>query len=185
MSNERGFFTIVGLCLLMAVAISIRGVQEFEGNYSVGVTNALTEFELQNAADSALVEAAEKISLNVVILPYYEYGVNQTLQREIPVNTPVVSNRLKNFSIKVFGQRAPVARYWRSYSSESQYTDKSLKDEENRDWAKRSTILISVASCDSNFIGEKIYRRSLAYVVDGDTTIYFLNDLMYEFKHGW
>lgn len=185
MRNERGFFTIVGLCLLLTVALCIQGIQEFEENYSIGISNSQIEHELQNAADSALIEAAEKVSLGIVTLPYKKYGADKNFQCEIPVNTPVVSERLKKFSIKVFGERAPVARYKRSYSKEDKYTDKPVKDAENRNWAKRSTILISVASCNSNFIGGKIYRRSLAYVQDDDTTLHFLNDLMYEFKHDW
>lgn len=63
MKNERGFFTIVGLCLLLTVAISIMGVQEFETNYSHGAENALLEAELKNAAESALIEAIKDPNL--------------------------------------------------------------------------------------------------------------------------
>lgn len=182
MRNERGFFTIVGLCLLLALAVCIRGVQEFEGNYSVGATSFQVEHELQNAAESALVEAAEK-----------KITFNDTAAHEIPVSQPNVSDRLKNFSVKVFEKHMPVARYRRTYESDSKYKDSVVKDAENRDWVRRTTIIISVASCDSNFIGGKIYRCALAYVIDDDSdtkdidesaVIYFINGSTTKFN-GW
>lgn len=190
MRNERGFFTIAGLCLLLAVALCIQGVQEFEENYSVGATSFQIEHELQNAAESALVEAAEKNNLP----PYNQYGANDTYQREIEVSTPKVSDRLKNFSIKVIGERAPFARYNRSYSkdTEADFKDKPAADG-NHDWVKRTTVIISVASCDSNFIGGRIYRRAMAYVIDDDpetknidesAVIHFLNGSTTKFN-GW
>lgn len=177
MKNERGFFTIVGLCLLLALAVCIQGVQEFEENYSVGATSFQIEHELQNAAESALVEAAEKI--RIVGSENFQKHFGDERQPKIEVSPPHGSERLKNFSVKVYAERKPVARYWRSYSAERKYTDTA-----NR-YYDSTTVLISVASCDSNFIGGKIYRRALAYVIDGDTTLHFLNDLSNEFKHDW
>lgn len=57
--NERGFFNVVGLCLLLVVAISIAGVHETERNFSYNVANVQLAHELKNVADSALVKAAE------------------------------------------------------------------------------------------------------------------------------
>ena len=65
--NERGFFTIAALGLLLIVALSIKIIQSSEMNNAVIATNFVIEAELQNAADSALNVAIEKISFDKII----------------------------------------------------------------------------------------------------------------------
>ena len=150
--NERGFFTIIGLCLLLVAAIFIKGVNEFEANYSRGILNFQIEHELQNAADSALIDASKKIP-----------AAEDFVQFNIPVSTPSVSDRLKNFNVKVYGERSKMVT-----QKFSRATNKINPKEPNFDAAKRVTVIISVASCDSPFIEGKMYRQASAYIFDDD-----------------
>ena len=61
MNSERGFFTLIGICILLIAAIFVKGIQESELNYAYIAGNFKTETELQNAADSALIEAIDLI----------------------------------------------------------------------------------------------------------------------------
>ena len=154
-ANERGFFTVAGLCLLLALAICIRGVQEFEGNYSVGATSFQAEHELQNYADTALILAIETNDRNFTFH----------------------SERLGAVTVKVYSRNENIRQFERRHNSGS-ISDIALKDSDDNDLAyENCKIFISVASCDSGFIGGKIYRRALAYILDGDKTLHFLTDL--------
>ena len=167
--NERGFFTIVGLCLLLAVAISIRGVQEFEGNYSVGAINSLAEFELQNAADTALVE----------MIKTGKYNNSIASERFGTIKVQVSSVTNKN-----------IRRFRREYKPGDTIKDTPLNEDNSTDagsdenisdetpeWLKlKATSWTSVASCENPIFGGKIYRKSMAYVLK-DGTVYFLTNL--------
>ena len=155
--NERGFFTIVGLCLLLVATIFIKGIQEFEANYARGITNFRAEHELQNAADNALFEAVKKI-------PEIEDGV----QFKISVSTPS-SDRLKNLSVEVYGERGEMVT-----QTFDRATNTATPQEPDFESAKKVTVIISVASCDSPFIEGKMYKRAAAYI-DKDKNIYFLS----------
>ena len=150
MRNERGFFTVVGLCLLLAVAISIRGVQEFEGNYSIGASNAQAELELQNAANSAIAEIIETGT----------YTKN------------VTSKRLGKISISV--------SHLTDGYSETNYVrmeNGSRVQDQNKISEKlsNSVVWVSVASCENKKFGGKMSCKSQAYVAD-DGTVCFMND---------
>ena len=49
--NEKGFATILGLCLILAIALVVKGIQESEGNHVYATTDFQTEYDLQNAAE--------------------------------------------------------------------------------------------------------------------------------------
>ena len=159
--NERGFFTIVGLCLLLVATIFIKGIHEFEANYARGITNFQAEHELQNLADSYLIEASKN-------LPALEQGQPYNI-----LNTTVTSDKFKNLKIEVWAQKQYIKKFIRTYSSGSKYTDK-----DSGELPQNSTIIVSVASCDSPFIAGKMYRRAFAYILEDDpATIHFLNSL--------
>lgn len=167
--NERGFFTIVGLCLLLVAAIFIKGIHEFEANYSRGITNFQAEHELQNLADSYLIEASKN-------LPALEQGQPYNI-----FNTAATSDKFKNLKIEVWAQKQHIKKFIRTYSSGSKYTDN-----DSGELPQNSTIIVSVASCDSPFIAGKMYRRAFAYILEDDpateeidesATIHFLNSL--------
>lgn len=162
--NERGFFTVVGLCLLLILAISITGVQEFEGNYASGIDSVQVEKELQNFAESALLMHIET-SRDSFEFSSEKLGV---------VNVTCYENPDVRFR-----------RFRREYVKSSKYNDIPEKDENGDDWLKDATVYMSVASCDSGYVDGKIYRRVMAYVIDDDPktkedesfTIHFMNDL--------
>lgn len=149
--NQRGFFTIVGLCLLIIVAISIKGVHEFEANYSRGVESYVAEHHLQNLAESYLIEAAETF--------------DGTEDLKIKHNLGSTEN-LKNITVEIYGKRGNI-----------QIKNSDYTEFENLPQDVEGRIILSVASCDSPFVIGKIYRRSLAYIDDDTQTIHFMNDL--------
>ena len=58
--TEKGFATILGLCLILVIALIVKGIQEAEMNHAYETTDFQAEFDLQNAADSALVETVDE-----------------------------------------------------------------------------------------------------------------------------
>ena len=159
--NERGFFTIIGLCLLLIAAISIKGVNEFETNYSRGVTNFQIEHHLQNLAESYLIDNIDSI---------------ENLPQKINLgNISYGELILKNVAVEIYGKNIYI------HMKNGDYTNF-----ENLPEDMPGKLILSVASCDSPFIGGKMYRRALAYVLDDDPetenideseTVHFMNDL--------
>ena len=145
--NERGFFTIIGLCLLLIAAISIKGVQEFETNYSRGVTNFQAEHHLQTLAESYLIDNIDSIEN----LPQrYNLGNYKGLE---------------NVTVEIYGRHNNI------HIDNGEYTNL-----ENLPQEAEGNIILSVASCDNPFIVGKMYRRALAYI-DETKTIHFMNSL--------
>ena len=154
--NERGFFTIIGLCLLIIVAISIKGVHEFEANYSRGVKNFQIEHQLQNLAESFLADEFENI------LADENYSTSKSFGDY---------NGMKNCAVQLQAQNMNLKNFIRVYSSGSNYTDTDAGEN-----PQNVKVVISVASCDSPFIDGKMYRRALAYI-DESETIHFMGNL--------
>lgn len=179
MKDEGGFFTVIGLCFLLAVAICIKNIQESQAIYSFNAADYQAEQELQNAADSALIEAAEKIQKvnsegtpeeleQIIPTPPKFYASRAERQFHILTVTKNYS-RLKNIEVKVYGERSNIHT---EHGKESTATI-SIQD-------KEGVILISVASANSRFDDKKIYRRSLAFIYladDAPKKIFYLNSL--------
>lgn len=185
--NERGFFTIIGLCLLIVIAFSVKNIQETESIYFFGTADFQAEHELQKVAEDALFEAAEIVRKNhrdfsekkiiTEILPVSSpYGLPREYQNEIPVTAPEKSDRLKNVSVEVWGQRGEIYHGSRKFS-DGKTIDTLDKNDLGKEIHSEGIVLISVASCDSDLTGEKIYRRAFAYVLENDPThkIHFMN----------
>lgn len=150
--NQHGFFTILGLCLLIVAAIFIKGILEFEANYSRGITSYEAEHHLQNLAESYLIKEknfTENLSIehNLGDISYSDY-------------------KLKNVTVAIYGRHGNIQ------IQNSEYTNF-----ENLPQDVEGNIILSVASCDSPFIIGKIYRRAFAYIDDETNTIHFMNDL--------
>lgn len=158
--NERGFFTIVGLCLLIVAAIFIKGILEFETNYSRGITNFQAEHELQNAAESALIEATENLP---------ELAENEVYN--FPTKN-LTSQKFKNVTVERHAKNINLKTFIRTYNSANNYTDNAADE-----YPRNATVIISVASCDSPFVDGKMYRRAFAYIDTETKTIHFMNDL--------
>ena len=153
--NERGFFTIIALGLLLTVALSIKIIQSSEMNNSIVATNFVIETELQNAADSALAEAIEKISADK------KYSSSTLI-----FSDNKFSNQMKkNISVQVYVKDSTIHTEAGTY-----YDDIIPIDKDN------CRVFMSIASCDSDFIIGKVYRRTFAYI-DADKNIFYMNSL--------
>ena len=195
--NEKGFFTLIGICFLLIAAILVKGVQESERNYSYVTRDFQDEVELQNVADSALLEAVEMIKSNEVEL--IESTKNFSNRREN--QHKIIDKTVNGANVQVFYEYGKYTEqdyinsehvtlekgniYFgeRQYTSDGKYNDKFFKDADNKDLTKKGVILISVASRKSEneiMNDKKIYRRALGYFLtdgDEDGKIYFMNSL--------
>ena len=168
MKDQRGFFTVAGLCLLLVISICVKNIQESGKIFSVDAANFQAETELQNFVDGALIEAAEKINLNPEILPEPEnyYGNRWDYHRKILTQSKN-SSRLKNVKVEVCGEYGIVHSELGKESEEII----SIPDGDG-------ILLFGAASAESSFDGKKIYRSRFAFFKVGEPKkIYFLNTL--------
>ena len=160
MKDERGFFSVIGICFLLAAVVCVKSIQETSAIYSYSVANFQIEQELQNAAESALVEAAEIIRKNPALVPTLGYAGRQYYQVQIAVPK-------RNFDVKVYAERGDI------HSELGIESDATIEKKD-----RKGIILISIASATGAFNGKKIYRRSLAYITNDDNfKICYMNTL--------
>ena len=145
--NQRGFATIFGLCLILAVVLVVKGIQEAEANHVREVMNFHTEQALQHAAESAIVEAAE-------IIRKAAPSETDTLDTTTPIFAD--ERQASGISVEVFGKRGKI------------YVNNSA--------GRVGTYFMSTATSESPFLSKKNYRRAYAYVLDGDATIRFMQE---------
>ena len=173
--NQKGFATIFALCLLMAIAFVVMGIQAAEKNHAHESSMEFqAEFDLQNAADSALVEAADKILTDAaagketLTLNTYYYLASNTrdkFQRKI-ITTMKTYDNLGTIKVEAWGERINVNHYRKLYPSYTNKFDSTDSD---------CYFFFSRAEATNKYTGEKIYRRATAYVLKGrDTTIRFM-----------
>lgn len=164
--NERGFFSIVGMCLLLVITLSIMAIQGTEKNYSYLASDFQEEFELQSVAERGLIEAAEKIrSGEIIVNPPndVEYVQNRKYwQRKISVSQPASSDRFKNISVEVYGENGNI------HSEIGETVSADIEIYLDGGTNKNGIVLISVASGE-NKAGVKKFRRSLAYILEKET----------------
>lgn len=147
--NQRGFATIFGLCLILVIALVVKGIQEAEANHAREVMNFETEQALQLAAESGIVQALEYVRQNPDFLPKAATFV--VSRKKIPVDY----NGKQKITLEVWGERGLI------------YT--------NGNNAQDGIYFMSCASTDSNLWSKKIYRRAYAYILDADDmTIRFM-----------
>ena len=175
--SQKGFATFFGLCLILAVALCAKSIQESETNYSYAAADYQMEFELQNAAISGIYEAAEYVSSGKVILDVNEfptYGNRRSFQVEVvkrTINRSDEKYRLKKIYLTVWGERLEsndqkIMHYKRLYPS---------RELEKKGDGEAGYILFSVAESSNGRMDGKIYRRAFAYVLsEGDKKIYFM-----------
>ena len=182
--NEKGFFTLIGLCFLLVAALLVRGVQESEKNYSNITTDFHTEVDLQNVADSALIEAMNMIKLGKITLKESSKAVANRRINQHEIEKIEIANKLiKDVNVKVFyeygkidgSDEGNIYFFKRTHKSKGTYEDTNITDT-----PKKGVILISVASREID--GNKFYRRAIGYfLTDEDTEedgkIYFMNSL--------
>ena len=172
--NQKGFATIFGLCLILVFALIVKGISEAEMNHAYETADFQAEFELQNAAESAVYEAAEIILRNP----------NNFLEKEAPyrnrayyqvsvVSEEKTSEHLGSIHVEAWGEKITVQPYRVSYPG-SQTAQKVTEDDVVVEWP--AYFVFSLAEADSERAGGKIYRRACAYIIRNDTgaTIHFM-----------
>ena len=189
--NERGFFTLTGICFLIVASILVIGLQETSRNY-INVSDSFkTETELQNIADSALIVAIEKIDNKEIPLETIDYDANRD-KKQFDITGDIIDDidtMLDEFTditvLYEYGidrnHNGTIHFIDMSYSSGKQTYGK-LKKFDEKILREEGVILISVASrkIDDD---TTIYRRSMAYVKENEQgeldfkTIYFMNSL--------
>ena len=165
--KQKGFATIFGLCLILVVALTVKGIQEAEANHAREVSNFELEQALQNAADSGIIEAAEFVRQNPDYLPFSD-GSNAG-KNKIPVDNKTFKRgeQTINITVEVWGERGKI------YLCPVERTSEIVR--EDIDLLGAGVYLMSRATIEDSIFGEDIYRRAYAYVLDAaDTKIIFM-----------
>lgn len=195
--RQKGFATIFGLCLILVVALIVRSIQEAEKNHAREVVNFETEQALQLAAESAIVEAADKVRKTPSLLPYSN-GIKSQSQKKIPVSPKTFKRGEQsiNITVDVWGERGKIYRY----DNNGTLIRFKLYDADGKEIINKThcvgNYFMSYAEIDDRFFGEKIYRRVYAYVIDdadlvakyNNTAIHFMElptEGSIEIKKNW
>lgn len=178
--NQKGFATIFGLCLIMALALCVKGIQESEMNQHYATNDFQTEINLQNAAEGGIYAAADSVrrelALNKDYLPLSKSEFRSDHQ------VKVFSDKQGDISVDVWAERVLIYPYKVDYNIRigGKYRanrvggGKPLEDHE-------VYTLFSRAEVDSVRVGRKFYRHAFAYVeldADGnsDTVVHFMDN---------
>lgn len=184
--NEKGFATIFGLCLILVIALVVGGIQAAETNHAYETTDFQAEFELQNAADSVLVETVEaavkriKAGDKELINRGTDFG-RRRAQYEFPAKKiPKTSEHLGDITVTVWCEEVMIQPYKVKYKSNG----KNIAERNGN--SGRGYFFFSRAEATVKRTGGKIYRRASAYVLsdDGYKEIHFTEVPMsdYNFK---
>lgn len=185
---EKGFATILGLCLILVIALVVKGIQAAETNHAYETADFQAEFELQNAADSAIYAAVDKVLVakenGEEILPVNNTpGIansRQNNQRKL-ITTTTTSEHFGKITVRAYGEQINIHPYQVSYKGDNDNVANKL----NPDDLLPSYVFYSVAQATSKHTGKKIYRRAFAYVLrDGDATIHFMEVPMSSYRFG-
>ena len=163
--RQKGFATIFGLCLILVIALIVKGIQESETNHAYETANFQAEVELQNAADSALVEVADSVLSGAETLPVKpEYANRQRsyYQREFTVDK--ISETLGDITVSVWGEEATLMPYKVNHSTK--IARRSAADK---------PVYIFFSMAQANHGGRKLYRRAFAYVDKDSGMIHFMD----------
>ena len=169
--NEKGFATILGLCLILAIALVVKGIQESEGNHAYETTDFQTEIDLQNAAESGIYKAAAMIKEDPSILPpNREYDQSTSTRKKYqhqfdPITIETLSGSIK---VDVWAERVIIKPYDVNYAKtkNNKYIAYPFIDAENKKLGWKGCVLFSTAELNSTRTGGKLYRRAFAYVVE-------------------
>ena len=188
--NEKGFATIFGLCLILVIALVAGGIQVAETNHAYETTDFQAEFELQNAADSVLVETVEAAVKRIdagdteLINRNIDFG-RRRAQYEFPAKKiPKTSEHLGDITVTVWCEEVNIQPYLVIYKSNGKNV--AIEDTNEDRNSGRGYFFFSRAEATVKRTGGKIYRRASAYVLSDDDykTIHFTEVPMsdYTFK---
>ena len=182
--NQKGFATVLGLCLIMAIALCVKGIQEAQMNQSYVTTDFQAEIDLQNAAESGIYAAVDIIRQKLAVnKDYLKIAESNRRYHRVPVFSTTQKTSSGDISVDVWAERVLIFPYEVNYSVPrvgSKYKaflihdGKELKDREVYTVSSSAGIYIER-------IGKKLYRNSFAYIefdADGNssTTIHFMDN---------
>ena len=99
--KQKGFATIFGLCMILVVALIVRGIQESEANHAREVLNFEFEQALQSAAESGVIEAAEYVRKHPDEFPVYDGWPWTESKKKVSVKNKTLKKEEKSFKITV------------------------------------------------------------------------------------
>lgn len=152
--------------MILVFALIVKGIQESEMNHAYETANFQAEIELQNAADSALVEVADSVLSGAETLPVKPkkppYRQRSYYQREFTIDK--TSETLGYITVSIWGEEAALMPY---------NVNHSTKIARRSDADKSVYIFFSMAQ--ANHGGRQLYRRAFAYVDKDSGTIHFMD----------
>ena len=161
--QQKGFSTILGLCLILVIALTVRGIQEAETNHAYETADFQTEMELQNAAESGIVAAVADVHSGKRKLMESQHKFKQIYK------TPNAKN-LGRITVNTWGKHIKnFQQYEVNYNDAEETKNVAVKSNESD---KNVYFFFSIAQAKNNHTGGMVYRRATAYVtVNDDDTI--------------
>lgn len=206
--REKGFSTILGLCLILVIALIVKGIQAAETNHAYESSDFQTEIELQNAAESSIIAAVEEVRLahknGVKLLKKNPTpsGANSRQKNQYEFDKITKSPNAKNLgtiTVRTWGERITIYPYKVEYNDSdnatlSTATTKNVakkRKKGNKEISYDGYFFFSVAQATSSHTGGTVYRRASGYVIlnnadtDNETidnTIHFMEVPMSTYK---
>lgn len=181
--RQKGFATIFGLCMILAFALIVKGINEAEMNHAYEAADFQAEVEVQDAADSGIYLAAERVLANPDLLPKVLNPSVWNARQNSQVK--VLTTSVNKITVEVWGERMQIQPYKVKYNDNSATTDSTTKNVASKDGTGREAyVFFSRASIKAKHMNGKIYRRAHAYIFADDTnaTIHFLELKMSPYK---
>lgn len=161
--RQKGFSTILGLCLILVIALTVRGIQEAETNHAYETADFQTEMELQNSAESGIVAAVADVHSGKRKL------TTSQLEFKRITNKPPYAKNLGNITVRTWGQLIKnFQQYKVKYNDADETKNVAVKSNESD---KNVYFFFSIAQAKNNHTGGTVYRRATAYVVVDDDAI--------------
>ena len=164
----------------MAIALCVKGIQESATNHFYETKDFQTEVDLQNAAESGIYAAAEKVQRELA--KDKNYLLIKTSSREYH-QFKIISTTQKtssgDISVDVLAERILIFPYKVDYTM---FVTTGLRVHDGKKIEEREAcMLYSSAEIYSERIGKNFSRQAFAYVeldVDGnsDNMIHFMNN---------
>ena len=168
--NEKGFATIFGLCLILSIALFVKGIQESEGNHAYQTTDFQAEFDLQNAAESGIYISAKIVHENPNILPVCKdpYANDPRKKLHYAFDPVTINSSSGNIKVQVWGERVVIKPYDINYSKKTngKYNTYPFVDADKKNNCLRACAFFSVAELNDEHTDGKLYRRAFAYFVE-------------------
>ena len=182
--GQKGFATILGLCLIFVAALIVAGISNAEMNHAYDASNFLAEQELQNAAYTGIHRAAKMVLAdpnNPNILPKDPLNARAKKQKRL-VNQTITSKHFGKITVETWGERMNIQDYTIDYGGATNYA--KIVGDINE--TKEAYVFFSRAQVDAKNMHGNFYRRASAYILadDANKTIHYLELPMssYEFE---